>query len=239
MEFSVGGEYDDRRREKKSQVPILLPVVMGLAMFLWRMRLIAGMLVALAGCQSGAPPLAPAPASLAFPVLIPRDVQRIAVLYPKSSRPDIAEAYNRLEGVTFRLKLHRPYLKIVDRFNLPIVLDEHRFQLAGSVADDSAIRMGRLLGVDSVLIYRVDGPSLRDRLWARQHSDLPPITVTSKLIRVESAEVVYHNVVTACLEDSPMWDWSITDSMDYQRLIREATERGIMRTVLDLGHALE
>lgn len=177
--------------------------------------------------------------SLMPPLQIPRDVQRIAVLYPKSASPDIADAYNRLEGATFRLKVHRPNLKIVDRFHLPVVLEEHRFQLAGAVADDSAIRIGRVLGADTVLIYRIDGPSNRDRMWARSHRDLPPVTVTSKVIRVESAEVLYHGVVVARIDDSPSWGWSFTDSMDYQRLSREAIERGIMQTVSELGRAFE
>ena len=151
----------------------------------------------------------------------------------------MADAYNRLEGATFQLKVHRPDLKIVDRFHLPIVLEEHRFQLAAAVADDSAIRIGRVLGVDSVLIYRIDGPSNRDRMWARSHLDLPPVTVTSKVIRVESAEVLYHRVVVARIEDSTSWRWSPTDSLDYQRLSREAIARGIMQTVSELGRALE
>ena len=206
-------------------------------MFLWRTLVSAGLIIALAGCQSQPPAQSPLPAIPSAAILIPHDVQRIAVVYPKSSRPELNEAYNRLEGATFRLKLYRPALKIVDRFDLPHVLDEHRLQLA--VADDSAIRIGRLLGVDSVLIYRIDVPTMRDRLWARQQSDLPPITVTSKLIRVESAEVVYHNVVTAHLDDQPRGGWSLADSMDYQRLSRDAMERGIVRTVLELGRALE
>lgn len=208
-------------------------------MFLWRTLVSAGLIIGLAGCQSRLPAQPSLPAIPPAAILIPHDVQRIAVVYPKSSRPEVNEAYNRLEGATFRLKLYRPALKIVDRFDLPHVLDEHRLQLAGSVADDSAIRIGRLLGVDSVLIYRIDVPTMRDRLWARQQSDLTPVTVTSKLIRVESAEVVYHNVVTAHLDDQPRGGWSLADSTDYQRLSRDAMERGIVRTVLELGRALE
>jgi hypothetical protein len=207
-------------------------------MFLLWIIVTAGLLLGMVSCQS-APAVPTHPPVLSAPILIPRDVQRIAVLYPKSSRPELTEAYNRLDGATFRLKLHRPSLKFVDRFDLPRVLDEHRLQLAGGVADDSAIRIGRLLGVDSVLIYRIDVPSLRDRFWARQQSELPPITVTSKLIRVESAEIVYHNVVTAWVEDSQRWAWSPADSVDFQRLSREAMERGITETLLDLGRALE
>jgi hypothetical protein len=212
---------------------------MGLAMPLIGLSLIAGLLMIIAGCQAGTPAASVPGPSLMSPLLIPRDVQRIAVLYPKSASPEMADAYNRLEGATFQLKVHRPDLKIVDRFHLPIVLEEHRFQLAAAVADDSAIRIGRVLGVDSVLIYRIDGPSNRDRMWARSHLDLPPVTVTSKVIRVESAEVLYHRVVVARIEDSTSWRWSPTDSLDYQRLSREAIERGIVQTVSELGRALE
>ena len=217
------------------------PLMMGLPMLLLRASLILALLVGLSGCQTrtASTGISSPARSLAPSILIPRDVQRIAVLYPKSSSPEVAEAYNRLEGATFQLKVNRPALKIVDRFNFPTVLDEHRFQLTGAVGEDSAIRIGRVLGVDSVLLYRIDGPSVRDRLWARQQSDLPPVTVTSKLIRVESAEVLYHNVVTARFEDSPKWSWSLSESIDYQRLSRDALERGIVQTVLDLGRAFE
>jgi hypothetical protein len=209
-------------------------------MFLsWTIVVSAVLLLGMTGCQGPLATLPPLPALPSAPILIPRDVQRIAVLYPKSSRPELTEAYNRLEGATFRLKFYRPALKFVDRFDLPRVLDEHRFQLAGGVADDSAVRIGRLLGVDSVLIYRIDVPSLRDRIWARQYSDLPPVTVTSKLIRVESAEILYHNVVTARVEDAPGWGWTLADSPDFQRLSRDAMDRGIVQTLLDLGRALE
>ncbi len=208
-------------------------------MLLMRVIMSAGLLFGMVSCQSAAPPVAVLSPLPAAPIQIPRDVQRIAVLYPRQSRPELVEAYNRLEGATFRLKWYRPDLKIVERFDLPRVLDEQRLQLTGSVADDSAVRIGRLLGVDSVLIYRIDGPTLRDRVWARNQSDLPPVTVTSKLIRVESAEVVYHNVVSARMDQSSRGGWSLADNMDYQRLTRDAMDRGIAQTLLDLGRALE
>lgn len=170
-------------------------------------------------------------------ILIPDDVRRIAVLYPQSASAEWTQAYHRLEGATFALKGHRPNLTIVDRLHLPVLLGEHRFQLTGAVADSGAVHIGRLLGADSVLIYRIDGPSLRDRMWARQASDLPPMMVTSKLIRVESAEVLYHRVVVAQLEESAASGW--WDSQDAQRLSRAALERGIRETVIELGRAFD
>lgn len=205
----------------------------------FRVVLWSGLLLIVAGCQTGMPAGSSTGASFLPSFPIPRDVQRIAVLYPKSVSPDMADAYNRLEGATFQLKLHRPELKIVDRFHLPTVLEEHRLQLAGAVAEDSAVRIGRLLGVDSVLIYRIDGPSNRDRMWARTHRDLPPVTVTSKVIKVESAEVLYHRIVVARIGEPSSWGWSLTDRMDYQQLSRDAIERGIMQTVAELARAFE
>jgi hypothetical protein len=66
-----------------------------------------------------------------------------------------------------------------------------------------------------------------------------PITVTTKIIRVESAEVVYFNVVTARMDDDARWDWSFSDTWDYHQLSQAALERGIAQTVFDLQRAFE
>ena len=170
---------------------------------------------------------------------IPADVQRMAVLYPRGGPPEWSSAYSRLEGAAFQLKTFRPNLRIIDRSHMPTIVSEQRFQVGGLVSEESAVRIGRMLGVDSVLIYRIDGPTLRDRFFARQNRDLLPVTITSKIIRVESGEVVYHNVVTA-RGDEPEGSWlSLSDDVDYQRWSREAIDRGIMQTVYDLRRAFE
>ncbi len=213
---------------------------MGLSMPFILISLFIGLLVSCVGCQSEPPSTSslPGPALMPF-IQIPHDVQRIAVLHPKPTSPDLAYAYNWLERATFQLKIRRPELRIVDRDHLPELFQERRFQLAGSVAEDSAIRIGRVLGVDSVLIYRIDGPSVRDRMWAQSPRDLPPVTVTSKLIRVESAEVLYHGIVVARIEDTDSWGRSLVDSVDFHRLNREALDRGIAQAVLELGQVFE
>ncbi len=65
------------------------------------------------------------------------------------------------------------------------------------------------------------------------------VTVMSKVIRVESAEVLYNRVVVARIEDSSSWGWSLTDCIYYQPLSREAIERGTMQTLSELGRAFE
>ena len=199
------------------------------------------MALSLAGCQSSSLPAASplVVRTIGQSLTIPVDVQRIAVFYPRSSNSDFLEAYQRLEGANFQLKILRPTLKVVDRFHLLAVITEQRLQNAGAVADDSAVRVGHLLGVDSVLLYSIDGPTLRDRLFAHVPSHVRPITVTTKIIRVESAEIVYFNVVTARMDDGERWDWSSSDNWDYQELSRAALERGIIQTVSDLQRAFE
>lgn len=194
-----------------------------------------------AGCSHSSPPSsAVVSLDMSAPILaIPPDVQRLAVLYPRGVNPEWSNAYSQLEGAAFQLKAHRPTLRIIDRSHMPTVFTEQRFQSGGLVSDETAVRVGQMLGVDSVLIYRIDGPTLRERLWARQHRDLPPITVTSKIIRVESAEVVYHNVVTARVEEADESGWSLSDNVDYQRWSREALDRGVKQTVVDLRRAFQ
>ena len=142
-------------------------------------------------------------------------------------------------GAAFQLKTFRPSLRIIDRVHIPAIVLEQRYQVRGLVSDESSVHLGRMLGVDSVLIYRIDGPTLRNRLWARRHRDLPPVTVTSKIIRVESAEVVYHNVVTTRVNETEGFGWSRSNHVDYQRWSREAIDRGVMQTVYDLPNAFE
>ena len=199
------------------------------------------MAVALTGCQSSPPPSSPSLSvqTIAPVVSIPGNVQRIAVFYPRSSNSDFLAAYQRLEGATFQLKGQRPTLKFVDLTHLLTLIAEQRFQGTGVVADDSAVRIGHLLGVDSVLLYSIDGPTLRERLFARGPNQVRPITVTTKIIRVESAEVVYFNVVTARMDDDARWDWSLSDNWDYYQLSQAALERGIAQTVFDLQRAFE
>ena len=70
---------------------------------------------------------------------------------------------------------------------------KQRFQVWGLVSEDSGVRIGQMLGVDSVLIYRIERPTLRERFFGRWHRGLSLMTITSKIIRAEYGEIVYHN----------------------------------------------
>ena len=228
-------------RFRSIKIPLFQRPIMNWPCVISRGGIVFLMALTLAGCKSSSLPTASplVVRTIGQSLSVPGVVQRIAVFYPRSSNPDFLDAYQRLEGATFQLKGQRPTLKVVDRFHLLAVISEQRFQIAGAVADDGAVRIGHVLGVDSVLLYSIDGPTLRDRLFARVPNQVRPITVTTKIIRVESAEVVYLNVVTARMDDEGGWDWSPSDNWDYQRLSRAALERGITQTVSDLQRAFE
>lgn len=186
----------------------------------------------LLGCQSALPQRAPTshvwktvPPSLQ----VPPTIERLAVLYPKTYMRELMEAYARLEGAAFQLKEQRPLLRIIERSSLQAILDEQRLQFGGGVSEETAIRLGRLLGVDSILLYRIDSPTVRDRLFARLRNEVPPVLVTSKIIMVETAEVVFHNVVSSPVEQN--------DGDVFQPHIRAALDRGVAQTIADLWHA--
>jgi hypothetical protein len=138
-----------------------------------------------------------APANLemmGFPV--PQHVRRLAVWYPLTSERDVAYGYSRLEQAAFQLKKQRSWIRILDRRNLETVTDEQRLQVSGRVGDDSAVRIGRWLGADSMVLFRIDVPTWRERLLARFYQKMPPLVVSSKIVSVETGEVLYHDVVT-------------------------------------------
>jgi hypothetical protein len=71
---------------------------------------------------------------------------------------------------------------------------------------------------------------------ARRPNQLRPIAVISKIIRVESAEVVYHDVVIAEREDHDSGNWYKSEYLEWSR---EALERSIGQTVVDLQRAFQ
>jgi hypothetical protein len=202
----------------------------------------AALACAVAGCGGRASedgPSAMVRSSVASTARVPAHLARLAVLYPRTSDRDMAAAYQRLAGATFQLKAQRRSLQIVERADLQAILDEQGLQAGGTVSDQTAVHVGRMLGVDGVVLYRIDGPNLRDRVFAKYSGDLPPFLLTSKVILVESAEVVYHNVVVTPVAGLDAGHGSAFAESRIQPLVRAALDRGIDRTAVDLARAFQ
>jgi hypothetical protein len=146
----------------------------------------------------------PTSASLAS---IPITVNRLAIWYPRTFEKDVAYGYARLEQAIFQGKKHRPWLRILERRDLEALKNERGLHLTGEVSDETAISIGKWLGADSVVLFHIDGPSWRERMLARIQETMPPFTVLSKIIAVESGEVLYHDIVTfQPVPESGKWD---------------------------------
>lgn len=128
---------------------------------------------------------------------VPLAVRRLAVWYPPTSEQEMLYGYSQLEHATFQLKTLRSWIKIVERRDLSQLTDEQRWQLSGRIGEDSAVRIGRWLGADSMVLFRIEGPTMRERMLARFYGRMPPFVISSKIISVESGEVLYHDIVTA------------------------------------------
>ena len=170
-----------------------------------------------------------------FPV--PQHVRRLAVWYPRTWEQDVAYGYSRLEQAAFELKRQRSWVKIVERRNIDLLTDEQRLQVSGRVADDSAMRIGKLLGADSILCFRVDMPSWRDRMLSRFHGRMPPLVVSSKIISVESGEVLYHDTVIAM--PTPLsGEWGdYASDYELQPALRSALDQALSGAIAHLNQS--
>jgi len=135
--------------------------------------------------------------SLSSVASIPVTVNRLAIWFPRTSEKEVAYGYARLTQAVFQGKKHRPWLKILERRDIGVVRNELDLQLSALVSDETAMSIGRWLGADSVALFQIESPSWRDRIFARMYEFMPPITVLSKVLSVESGEILYHDIVTS------------------------------------------
>jgi hypothetical protein len=165
---------------------------------------------------------------------VPQHVRRLAVWYPRTFEQDVTYGYSRLEQAAFQLKKQRSWIKIVERRDIQLLTDEQRLQLSGRIGDDSAVRVGRWLGVDSMVLFRSEGPSWRERLLARFYGKMPPFVVSSKIISVESGEVLYHDIVTAmAVPSSGEWNDYASD-YELQPALRSALDHALSVAIVHL-----
>lgn len=200
---------------------------------------IAGAIVAamaLPACRADAP-LTAQPLPGPPPPPVPRHVSRVAVWYPVNHERDVAHGYARLEQAVLELKRQRPWVRVVDRRHLTAVTAEQRLQLSGPFADESAVHVGRLLGADSIVVFHIDGPSWRDRLLARMHGTMPPVVVSSKLVQVETGEVLYHDMVVAAPNPGRQsWD-AYSSDFELQPLLQSTFEQSVTKAIVNLHEA--
>ncbi|HKO19142.1 MAG TPA: hypothetical protein VJU82_09680 [Acidobacteriaceae bacterium] len=148
---------------------------------------------------------------------IPADVQYLAVFHPHVSVRSIADGYLRLEGIAFRLRDLRPALHILERQQLDHLLLVQQQELRASVSEESALRVARLLGVDAFLFFEIHS--------YRHDPEAVQITITSKLVHLESGEVLFQSVVLSRAVRTPgtVERWTTQLALD-QAIAQMATD---------------
>jgi hypothetical protein len=118
------------------------------------------------------PPVTPLPERLA---IVPGDVS-------------VDNGVNAWLDLTLNfLRSRHPQLVLVEREDLRTVLDEIGFQYTGHLDDETTIRLGRLTGADSLLIYR----SLQQETGPKSGA------FELRLLRVESGTTVFRQMTSA------------------------------------------
>jgi len=168
---------------------------------------------------------------------IPLQVRRVAVFYPVTHERDVEYGYAKLEQAVLQVKRQRPWVRVLDRRHLVDVTNEQRLQLSGQFSDESAVHVGRMLGADSIVVFHIDGPGWRDRLLARMHGTMPPVVVSSKVVQVETGEVLYHDmVIRTPRPGSQGWDAYASD-FELQPLLRASLEQSLSEAIANLNEA--
>ncbi len=223
----VGKQHHTGESTRRSRSPLGASVLIVL--------LSASSLFLFSACQKETP--APVLIQKTVPpfLKIPATVQRLAVLHPDSSDPNILRAYAQLYGAVFQFKQYRPALRIVERLDLDRIVTEQYLQMKGQVSDETMISVGRLLGADAVLLYFIEEPTFHELALARFEGQVPPFVISSKIVQVENGEVLYLNVVTAPVEK---WDTDIS-FFSVSPNLQQALDRGIWQTITDLEQAFQ
>jgi hypothetical protein len=85
-----------------------------------------------------------------------------------------------------------------------------------------------------MVVFRIDGPTWRERLLARMYGKMPPFVVSSKIISLENGEVLYHDVVTVT-PTPPSGEWSdYASDYELRPAMHAALDQALTSAILNL-----
>ena len=112
------------------------------------------------------------------------------------------QAYDRLESETWQVLSGQAGVQVLERRNLEVVRQEQHLQQLYAMDEESAVRIGRLVGAQGVMFYQIRLPSWRDRFIV-DDEELLPITLGGRLLEVETGTVLWSQTVTVSPSDCP------------------------------------
>ena len=151
------------------------------------------LLCSITGCGGNPEPKIEIPYLLSLPAsvaILITDNQH--VLFKNDSL--MQHAYDRLESKSWRILSKQAGVRVLERRNLEVVRSEQHLQQLYAMDEGSAVRIGRLVGAQGVLLYHIRLPSWRDRILVEENS--LPITFGGRLLEVETGTVLWSETVT-------------------------------------------
>ncbi len=149
---------------------------------------------------------------------------RIAVIVPPTGDTHVTNAYARLDAETDRLFKQGLGSRVVERSHLRAVQAEQRWQYLSPASEETTVRLGRLVGADALILYRIKIPELRERMFASEGTLLSPVTIQGKVVRVETGEDVWSYVVTVEVGQSRR---QFGPGGGYDPAVWQAVDRGV------------
>lgn len=192
----------------------------------WLAHALPGLLLMLTACYGHS--IGPARevwSSTPQTVSVPATIRYLAVIHPDAPTRILSDAYRRLDGIVFQLKDHRPTLHILERQDLEKLLLAQQQELGFGVLEERVHGLGRLLGLDALLFFDIR---------ASTDASMASVTMTSKLVELESSEVLFHTVVISRTRRSPRG--SLNAAIDSQAM-RLALDQAIVQMARDLRNA--
>ena len=159
---------------------------------------------------------------------------RAAVLIPPTTDPALAYAYARLETMTSHLLRDTLGSLVVERGELTSVREEQRWQYTEPAAESTTAKLGRLSGADTLIMYRILGPTLRERLFASEGT-VAPVTIIGKVVRVETGEVVWNHLVSVDVNPLDRWRGA---GIGFDPGMRQALDHGVKAMEAALTYAV-
>jgi hypothetical protein len=138
------------------------------------------------------------------------DVKRIGVIDFTTPRTARADTYGQLAADTFSAELLRVGFSVIERSQIKKIVDELHLGQSGVVDAASAKEVGRVAGVDAMVMGTITPALVEGRITMPQasprrarrtnggpviieepHLDMTNVTVSGKMISVETGEILW------------------------------------------------
>lgn len=183
-------------------------------------------------------------------------LKRVAVM--QFEGPDGASFTNQFEAMLTGIRVNdQQFFQVLNRSSMDKVFREQRFSQSGDVDPDTAANVGRVVGAKGIYTGQVNISSVRDSYydeersecskkdpnskkcisWRKYHVDctkrVANVSVTPKLIEVETARVVYSETYSRSMEDKRCSDSSssLKDGRQMKRDLQDQILKAIRNDI--------